>query len=383
MTGERQSNEPEIDGEDIAAGIVEWVEIESPSGDADAVNRMADRVQAECEAIGLAVERTRGEDGWGDLLRARAPGRVEGPGILVLSHIDTVHPVGTKDHENRLRREGDRLYGPGTYDMKAGAYLAFYAYRHLLRLDRGPHLPVTFMFIPEEEVGSPYTRKHIEAEARRAKFVLVTEPARDGGKVVVARKGVGRFVIEATGRPAHSGARHEDGRSAIAEIARQIVAIEALTDYARGVTFNVGLIEGGTGVNVVPRKCRIEVDMRVVDAADGEEYTRRIHALRPADADVTLEIEGGMNRPPYGLSEGNEALFETARAASLEHGLDLRYTELTGGGSDGNFTGAMGVPTLDGMGADGAGAHTLDEHVLVSSLSPRARTWVKLLERLA
>ncbi len=383
MIGEHPSNEPEIDGEDIAAGITEWVEIESPSSDAEAVNRMADRVQAECEAIGLSVERTPGEDGWGDLLRARARGRVEGPGILVLSHIDTVHPIGTKDQENRLRREGDRLYGPGTYDMKAGAYLAFYAYRHLLRLDRGPHLPVTFMFIPEEEVGSPYTRKHIEAEARRAKFVLVTEPARDGGKVVVARKGVGRFVIEATGRPAHSGARHEDGRSAIAEIARQIVAIEAMTDYARGVTFNVGLIEGGTGVNVVPRRCRIEVDMRVVDAADGEAYTRRVHALRPVDRDVTLEIEGGMNRPPYGRSEAIESLFETARAASLEHGLDLQYTELTGGGSDGNFTGAMGVPTLDGMGADGAGAHTLDEHVLVSSLAPRARTWVKLLERLA
>jgi glutamate carboxypeptidase len=381
---ERSGNEPRIDGEEIAHGITEWIEIESPSGERGAVNRMADRVQAECEAIGLHVERTPGEDGWGDLVRARSSGHGDrGPGILVLSHIDTVHPIGTKDGENRLRREGDRLYGPGTYDMKAGAYLAWYAYRHLLRIGRQPGLPVTFMFIPEEEVGSPYTRKHIEAEARRAKYVLVTEPARDGGKVVVARKGVARFVMRATGRPAHSGARHEDGRSAVKEMARQILTIEDMTDYERGVTFNVGLIRGGTGVNVVPRQCEIEIDMRVVTGADGEEFSRRVHALTPHDPDVTLEIEGGINRPPYEMTPDSEALFEVARAASLEHGLDLRYTPLTGGGSDGNFTGAMGIPTLDGLGADGAGAHTLDEHILVSSLEPRARTWVKLFERLA
>jgi len=375
-------NEPEIDAEAIARGIREWVEIESPSHDAAAVNRLVDRVQAECEANGLAVERTPGKDGWGDLLRARAPGRMPGPGILVLSHLDTVHPIGTKEDDNRIRREGDRLYGPGIYDMKAGAYMALWAWRHLAHLERVSNLPVTFMFIPEEEVGSPWTRKHIEAEARNAKYVLVTEPARDGGKVVVARKGVGRFVLEATGRPAHSGVRHQDGRSAIREIARQILAIEALTDYARGVTFNVGLIEGGTGVNVVPRKCRIEVDMRVASAADAAELERRIHALRPHDPDVTLAIEGGMNRPPYEMNEGIEKLFETAREASREHGLELEYTPMTGGGSDGNFTGAMGVPTLDGLGADGAGAHALDEHILVSSLEPRTRTWVKLFERL-
>ncbi len=375
-------NEPEIDGEAIARGIQEWVEIESPTHDAAAVNRMVDRVQAECEAMGMDVERTPGEDGWGDLLRARVDGRSPGPGILVLSHLDTVHPVGTRDGDNRIRREGDKLYGPGIYDMKAGAYLALWSYRYLSRLDRLPNLPVTFMFIPEEEVGSPYTRKHIEAEARNAKYVLVTEPARDGGRIVVARKGVGRFVLKTTGRPAHSGARHQDGRSAIKEMARQILDIEALTDYERGVTFNVGLIEGGTGVNVVPRECRVEVDMRVVSEADAAEFERRIHALRPHDPDVTLTIEGGMNRPPYGMSEATQALYEVARAASAEHGLDLQYTPLTGGGSDGNFTGAMGIPTLDGMGADGHGAHALDEHILVSSLAPRARTWVKLLERL-
>ncbi|MEX2518819.1 MAG: M20 family metallopeptidase, partial [Paracoccaceae bacterium] len=377
------ANEPIIDAEEIVDGFREWIELESPTDDREAVNRVADLVERQCAEFGLVTERTPGEEGWGDLVRARSPGNDGSePGILVLCHIDTVHPIGTKHSDNAIRREGDMFYGPGTYDMKSGAYLALYAYRHLIRKGGKSRLPVTFMFMSEEEVGSPFTRKHIEAEAKRAKYALVTEPARDGGKAVVARKGVGRFVIQATGRPAHAGAKHEEGRSAIREIARQIVAIEDMTDYARGVTFNVGTISGGTGVNVVPRECTMELDMRVLTPADGEEMTARIHALTPHDPDVTLKIEGGMNRPPYEMTPESEALFNFAREASLEHGFDLQYTTVTGGGSDGNFTAALGVPTLDGMGADGAGAHTLFEHVIVSSLKPRAETWVKLFERL-
>jgi len=383
MPSDTLPNEPQIDGEEIARNIIEWVEIESPTNDTDAVNRMADRVVADCNEMGLAVERVSGEDGWGDLVIARAIGeRTEEPGILVLTHIDTVHPVGTKDGDNKIRREGDKLYGPGTYDMKAGAYMSIYAFRHLASLGRKPNLPITFMFMSEEEVGSPFTRKFIESEAAKAKYVLVSEPARDGGKVVVARKGVARFVMKATGQPAHSGARHEDGRSAIKEIARQILEIEEMTDYERGVTFNIGLIEGGSGVNVVPRECTIEIDMRVLTHEDGEEFSQMILARKSHDPDVALEVEGGMNRPPYQMSDDGQTLFEIARSASLEHGLDLQYTKITGGGSDGNYTGAMGVPTLDGMGADGAGGHTLFEHILVSSLAPRTATWAKLFERL-
>ena len=383
MADNNENNRSEFDGERIARGIEEWVAVESPTNDRDAVNAMADHVQAECEKVGLKVERTPGEDGWGDLVRARTDGANGGEkGILVLSHIDTVHPVGTKDGDNRIRREGDKLYGPGIHDMKAGAYLAYCAYARLVGLGRETALPVTFMYIPEEEIGSPYSRKFIEQEAHRAKYVLVPEPSRDGGKAVVARKGVARFVIKATGRPAHSGGQHEDGRSSIKELAHQIIAIEALTDYQRGVTFNVGLINGGTGVNVVPRQCRMEVDMRVVSTADGEEFCARIHALRPNDPDVSLEITGGMNRPPFELSDATKGLFDFVRAVSLEHDFDLRYTTISGGGSDGNFTAALGVATLDGMGADGVGAHTLHEHILVSSLAPRAQTWMKLLERL-
>lgn len=380
---ESLSNEPPIDAEEILSEIIEWVKIESPTRDADSVNRMADRVVAECQDLGLAVERVAGEDGWGDLAIARSGAGDDGEkGILVLTHVDTVHPIGTLENENPIRREGDKVFGPGSYDMKAGAYMSLYAFRHLQRLGRKPNLPVTFMFMSEEEVGSPFSRKHIEAEAAKAKYALVAEPARDGGKVVVARKGVADFVMKATGRPAHAGAMHADGRSAIKEIARQIIDIEGMTDYDRGVTFNAGIVSGGTGINVVPRECELHIDMRVATPEDGEHFTEMMLARKSYDPDVTLHVEGGLNRPPYQMSEGGKALFELAQAACSEHGLDLQYTPITGGGSDGNFTGALGVPTLDGLGVDGAGAHTLEEHILVSSLVPRTLMWVKLFERL-
>ena len=383
MPSDSLPNEPQIDTEEMIRNIIEWVELESPTNDAAAVNRMADKVVSECEDLGLNIERIPGEEGWGDLVIARSNDvNSDQPGILVLTHIDTVHPVGTKGGENPIRREGDKLYGPGSYDMKAGAYMSTYAYRYLQRLGREPNLPVTFMFMSEEEVGSPFSRKHIEAEAVKAKYVLVSEPARDGGKVVVARKGVADFVMRATGRPSHAGSMHADGRSAIKEIARQILEVEEMTDYERGVTFNAGMITGGTGINVVPRECEVHIDMRVTTQEDGEEFCTKLLNRKSHDPDVTIEIKGGMNRPPYQMTEGGKALFEFARDACLEHGLELQYTPITGGGSDGNYSGAMGIPTLDGMGVDGAGAHTLDEHILISSLVPRTQMWIKMFERL-
>jgi glutamate carboxypeptidase len=299
-----------------------------------------------------------------------------------LSHIDTVHPIGTAMGENKIRIEGDKLYGPGVYDMKAGAFIAHYAARHLHRSGVTPRLPITFMYVPEEEIGSPYSRRLIEAAAVKAKYVLVTEPARDGGKVVVSRKGVGRFDLKTIGRPSHSGAKHEEGRSAIKEMARLILEIESMTDYDTGVTFNVGQIKGGTGVNVVPRECSIEVDMRVVTPEQGEDYVNRVFALKSSDPDVELLIDGEMNRPPLEATEASMDLFAVARECALENGLDLQTTVTSGGGSDGNFTAAMGIPTIDGMGADGAGAHTLDEYVLISSLVPMSEMWWRLLARL-
>ena len=373
----------ELNTDDLVKGVIDWVSIESPSLDANAVNRMVDHVTLEFETVGLEIERTPGEDGWGDLIRGRAPGSNRAnKGILVVSHIDTVHPIGTKETANPIRIDGDKLYGPGTYDMKAGAYIAFYAYKRLIEEGGESMLPITFMYVPEEERGSPYSRKYIAEEAQKAKYVLVTEPARDGGKVVVERKGSARYKITAEGRPAHSGSKHEYGRSAIKEIAKQICDIEAWTDYERGVTFNVGVIVGGSGVNVVPQHCALEVDNRFVRPEDGQKYETKLLSLQPYDPDVALKVTGGIMRPPMEATDAILDLFQRARAYSQEHDLDLEYTSRTGGGSDGNLTAAEGVPTLDGLGADGYGAHQLDEHVYISSLEPRARTWMKLIERL-
>ncbi len=380
---EAASNLPKVDAEEILDGIRLWVDIESPSHDAAAVNRMVDKVEGELAPLGAAIERIPGRDGFGDVLKARSPWGGDGPGILVLSHLDTVHPIGFKENTLPFRREGDKVYGPGIYDMKAGAHLAFYAYRHLVRSGKESLLPITFLYVPEEEVGSPTSRAVIEAEAKKNKYVLVTEPARDGGKIVTSRKGVGRFVLEIEGRPAHAGARHQDGRSAVKEMARLILAIEGMTDYERGITTNVGLVGGGTGVNVVPQFCRAEIDLRVPDAAIGEEMVATLYGLKPSDPQLKLKMSGGMNRPPYRKDAKIQALFDHAKEVCAEIGFDLEDVKLTGGGSDGNFTAALGIPTLDGLGADGYGAHTDYEHIFYSSLEPRAKMWIRLFETLS
>jgi len=359
-------------------GIRRWVEIESPTGEVAAVNRMIDRVAADLAGVPVRIERQPGRPGFGDTLVARTDG--DGAGILILSHIDSVHPIGTLK-TSPCRRDSDRLYGPGIYDMKGGAYLALDAFRRVLR-EKTARLPITYLFTPDEEVGSPCSRERIEREARRARYVLVTEPARDGGKVVTARKGVGRFEAAATGVPAHSGSRHRDGHSAIDEIARQILAIAAMTDYARGITTNVGKISGGTAPNVVPEHCWISIDLRVPDEGAGEEMQAKILGLTSADPGVKLEVTGGMNRPPFKKTPAGAALFHHAQELAREMGFELAEAATTGGGSDGNFTAALSVPTLDGLGIDGDGAHTGWEHALVSSIEPRTRLMQRLLETL-
>ncbi|NNM72303.1 M20 family metallopeptidase [Enterovirga sp. DB1703] len=341
-----------------------------------------DLVAAEAGAAAIAAERIAGRDGLGDSLLLRAGPRTGDRGILILSHLDTVHPVGTLARDLPIRVEGDRLYGPGVYDMKGGAWLAFQAFREVAR-EASARLPLTFLFTPDEEIGSPTTRSLIEDLGRKAAYVLVTEPARDGGKVVTARKGVGRFTVEIEGRPAHAGSRHPDGRSAIREAAHQILAVEALTDYERGVTTNVGTVAGGTAENVVPQRCRFTVDLRVVTAADGELYGEKIRALRPVDPDMRVQVSGGMNRPPYECSSETARLYGRAREIAAELGFDLGQVPRTGGGSDGNFTAALGGATLDGLGIDGDGAHTLAEYGLISSVRPRMALMTNLLRRLS
>jgi glutamate carboxypeptidase len=374
-------NTPTLDTAEILDGIRAWVEIESPTNDAAAVNRMADRVAADYATIGAAVDRIPGRDGFGDHLLVTSPWGGDGQGILVISHLDTVHDIGTLAGPSPFRVEGDIAFGPGIYDMKGGAYLAFAAMRHLTRAGRETRLPIRHLLVSEEEVGSPTSRAIIEREARRAAFVLVTEPAREGGRVVTGRKGVARFDLRLHGQAAHSGSRHQDGRNAVKELARQILDLEAMTDYATGVTVNVGLVGGGTRANVVAAEAWAEIDMRVPNPEIGEAAVARVLAIKPYDADVTLEISGGLNRPGYEKSVQIQALFDHARGLAAEIGFDLRDLT-TGGGSDGNFTAAI-APTLDGLGVDGKAAHTHDEQLYVSSLVPRAKLLLGLFETLA
>jgi glutamate carboxypeptidase len=373
------ANTPHFTTETLLQGIREWVEIESPTTDAAAVNRMADKVQQGYEGTGARITRIPGTEGFGDHLLVESPWGGDAPGILVLSHLDTVHPIGF------LARlpftvEGDVAKGPGIYDMKGGAYLAFHAFREHCRKGEGTALPIRHLFVSEEEVGSPTSRAIIEAEARRARYVLVSEPAREGGKIVTARKGVGRFDLTIRGQPAHSGARHQDGRSAVRELAHQILVLEGFTDYARGITCNVGLVQGGTRANVVPEEAHAEIDLRVPSPEIAEEMVAKVLGLTPVGEGVTVSVTGGMNRPPYEKDAGITTLFEHARGLAAEIGFDLQDLK-TGGGSDGNFTAAI-APTLDGLGVDGKGGHTHYEQLYVSSLEPRARLWYRLFETL-
>lgn len=369
---------------DVAAmveGVSRWACCESPSRDAAAVNRMIDLVAAEFVDAPVGIERLVGRDGLGDTLAVRAGPMNDKKPILVLSHVDTVHPLGTIERDLPVRVKGDRLYGPGVVDMKGGAYLALNAVRQVARTGRAQR-PIIFLFTPDEEIGSPTTRDLIEDVGQRSAYVLVTEPARAGGKVVTARKGVGRFDVVVTGSPSHAGARHDEGRSAIREAARQILAIEEMTDYARGVTTAVGMMSGGTAPNVIPREARFCVDLRVLDPEDGIVFTQAILNLKPFDPELSVVVSGGMNRPPYTKSPCIAALLQRAQAVASELGQTLDDVPVTGGGADGNFTAALGVPTLDGLGIGGDGAHTLNEYGLISSLVPRTQLFVRLLETL-
>lgn len=297
----------------------------------------------------------------------------------MLAHLDTVHPRGTIK-ALPFRVEGDRAFGPGIFDMKGGAYLAFEAFRSIALAGRTTPLPIRFIYDSDEEVGSPTSRKLIERAAEKAKYVLVVEPAQDGGKVVTSRKGVGRYLLEAEGRAAHSGARHQEGRSAILEIAKQVVAIEALTDYERGLTFNIGQIQGGTAENTVPQFCHATIDMRLTSMADGEAMERHLRELRPYHPDIRIRVTGEIDSPPFEKNAGIAMLFDCAKMLAKEIGFDLEDST-TGGASDGNFT-AHKVPTLDGLGVLGRGGHTLQEHLLVSSLVPRMTLLRRLFETL-
>jgi glutamate carboxypeptidase len=368
-----------FDPQTILDGIRRWVEMETPTEAPEQVNLLASLVADGYRDLPATVERIAGCDGCGDHLVARSSWGQDHPGILVLSHLDTVHPLGFIERLP-FRIEGDSAFGPGIYDMKGGAYLAYHAFRQLCAAAERSPLGVTQLYVSDEEIGSPTSRALIEAEGRKAKYVLVTEPARDGGKVVTGRKGVARFEVFIKGVPAHSGTRPQDGRSAIRELGNIIQTLEAMNDPKRGVTVNVGVVRGGTRSNVIAEEAYAEVDMRVPTIADSDELVPKILNLTSRTDGVSVKVTGGLNRPPYEKGNAGAALFEHARTLANELGIDLVDTA-TGGGSDGNFT-APHTATLDGLGVDGQGAHTHYEQIYISSIEPRARLLHRLYQTL-
>jgi glutamate carboxypeptidase len=365
-----------IDADALLDELLAWVAIETPSRVPEAVNRLVARVAARAGAAGFEVTRIPCGEGSGDALRVRVPGRHGNGHILMLAHLDTVHALGALTGPHPLRRDGDRYYGPGIYDMKSGGVIALEALR--LAVGAGLGRPVELLFTPDEEIGSLASRGLIERCAEGPSCALVMEPARDGGKIVLARKGVATCDIVVRGRASHAGTRPQDGRSAIRAAARLVLELEAMADPARGISVTVGTIQGGTGRNTVPAECHLEVDIRLPDLTLADEVLGRIKALRPVDPDVTLDLVTNLNRPPFARTPGGDALFARAASAAALQGIALEGMT-TGGGSDGNFTAALGVPTLDGLGVDGAGAHTFGEHILVSSIAPRTALLANLL----
>ena len=375
--------EDAFDEEKILKSILDWAAVESPTYHTPGVNRMMDLAESALEALGADMERLPGLDGFGDVVIGRlADGDGNtGPGILVLSHLDTVHELGTLESTLPIRREGDKVYGPGVLDMKGGARLGLEAFAAMQRNDTQTKLPVTYMFTSDEEVGSPSTRARIEEEAIKHDYILVPEPLRAWGDLVTGRHAIQRFFVRTIGQPSHAGITKAQGRSAIARMAALITRIEAMTDYERGITYSVGTVKGGTFVNVVATACTAEVLCVAPSDELLKELRASMHALAGEEDGVRIEIEQGFGRPIAPQHDKTMALFEKARLLGEEIGLEFGHCQ-SGGGSDGNFTGALGLATLDGLGAGGTGAHTFDEHLLVSSLVPRTRLLAALLETL-
>jgi glutamate carboxypeptidase len=353
------------------------VAIESPTDDKAAVDRCGALLAERLRAIGAEVT-TVPQPVAGDHLLARFG---TGPRqVLVIGHFDTVWPIG-QIGRMPIREDAGRLHGPGVLDMKAGIALGMLATRAVMELAAPAGARIAMLWTTDEETGSETSRTLIETEARQSEAVLVLEPALAGGALKTARKGIGQYEIAAHGVSAHAGVDPRKGINAIREIAMQVLAVDAIRDLDRGISVNVGVIAGGTRSNVVPDFATAAVDVRAETIADAADIDRAMRALTAQTPGARVEVTGGFNRPPMERSAGVIRLFEIARACAAEIGVELSEGA-TGGGSDGNFTAALGVPTLDGLGAVGDGAHALHEHVELAPLPARAAILAGLLYRL-
>jgi glutamate carboxypeptidase len=362
--------------DEMADLTAELVAAESPTTDKGAVDRLARRMASELEALGAnVVLHPRAEVG--DIVEARWHAGKPGAPLLALCHIDTVHPLGALA-VNPLRREGGRLYGPGSSDMKGSVAIVLSVLRALRDLDLFPERPITVLLTTDEETGSFHSRALIQGLADGAGLVMVMEAALPDGSLKMWRKGVARFTVRTHGNSAHAGGAHELGINAIEEMAHQVLAIQALTDYESGTTVSVDVIQGGTRTNVIPDTCEAQVDVRAIVPEEMERMSDAFSHLTPVLDGAGVAVEGGFDRPPMLRDERMGRTFEQAQAIAARY--DLTLTESgTGGASDGNFTAAMGTPTLDGLGPLGDGAHTDREYLDIGSMVKSATLFAALL----
>lgn len=362
----------------MVAELKQLVEMESPTRDKAAVDALGAVIAEKTRKLGATVTLDR-QTKRGDHVVARWEGSAARRQLLILCHLDTVWSLGTLA-EQPLRVKDGRLYGPGSYDMKAGVVIACAALQGLQALGLWPKRPITALFTSDEELGSRTSRALIEREAQRSDLVLVLEPALADGALKTSRKGTGRFVVKTSGVAAHAGAAHDEGVNAIEELAHQILVLQRMTDYERGTTINVGLVEGGQRSNVVPPRARAWVDLRVATPDEGQRVLKQVRGLKPKLPGASVWVQGDLSRPPMPRDDLMARTFQRAAAIAAELGLTLTEGS-SGGASDGNFCAALGIPTLDGLGAAGDGAHARHEHVLIRSLPERAALLAALLTR--
>ena len=361
---------------EICAKISEIVEIESPSHDAEGSRKVAEWIETELAKISndFTIEKIEAEN-LGEHIIIRAFDSNE-KSVLLLGHTDTVHPRGTK-LQNPTRIENGKLYGCGSFDMKANIVLILEVLRAFKEFNLTPNRRINILLSCDEEIGSPTGREIVEREAKRAEFCLVCEPSA-GGKVKTGRKGTGMFTLKAHGIPAHAGLEPEKGASAILEMAKQVLNLHSLNESGRGTTVNVCTVSGGTTSNVIPEFAECSVDVRFTQIGEAERVKNELKNISPFNEKVSIEITGEINRPPMERTEAVVKLFEKARAIAASFDYELGETQV-GGASDGNFVGALGVPVLDGLGISGNGAHTLDEYILVEDIPQRATLLAMIL----
>jgi glutamate carboxypeptidase len=363
--------------DEMAATIRQLVEIESPSDHKQAADRLGQILCAKFEALSGRTHFHRNRQ-FGDHLRVDFAAGAGQP-VLLLGHYDTVYPLGTLAGMP-CRVENGLLYGPGAFDMKSGIALMLHAIAGFQAWHGGLPRPVKVLLVSDEEVGSESSRSITEALARECAAVLVLEPAAGlRGAVKTSRRGVGEYTLKVQGVSAHAGLDPTKGHSAIVELAQQVVVINQLTDFRRGLSMNVGVIQGGTRSNVIAAGASARIDVRIQSAKQAAGVDRRLRSLKPFDKHCGLEISGGINRMPMERTAGVAALYEKARSIASQ--IDWRLQEAAvGGGSDGNFTAALGIPTLDGMGGVGEGAHAIHEHIVISELPRRALLLAGMIE---